>query len=297
MIRFLRSQRRIFGTRRGLRLFTANALAAFGGISALIQFVGQLFPETLPGPGVVTLLAVGLCVVWGQARAWPPGLVWQEFHHPDMVVTIEAGDVFDRPGQLVVGFCDTFDTAVEGDGVVNGSSVQGQLLSRRYDGDPRRLDRELSSALRTTNPISRERRNEKRRGKLERYPVGTVAVLGKPPHIVFAVAYSRLGNDFVARSSAEELWFSLNRLWDAVYERGEQGRVVMPLIGTGLSRITSLSREDILRLILLSFVTRSRERRVCRELQIIVRPAELERIDTAEVEDFLRMLGAQPARA
>ncbi len=209
-----------------------------------------------------------------------------------MTVVVKAGDLFDEQAHLVVGFSDTFDTIADDGIVINDTSVQGQLLTRRYGGDVRRLDQELSTALSTVPPVATETRKRKPRGKLNRYGIGTVAVLGTRPRLVFAVAYSRIGNDYVAGSSVEELWYSLGRLWDAVHRHGQLECVAMPLIGSGLSRVHCLDEESLLRLILLSFITRSRERVICRELRVVVRPTDLGKIDMPEVDAFLRALAS-----
>lgn len=282
---------------RGVRQFFGSVLIAFGAVSALVQFVGQLFPHAFSEPGFVTIVALAACVAYGAGRSWPKRRLRRTFARPDMSVSIVAGDLFDETGHLVVGFSDTFDTSVAGGAVVNADSVQGQLLRRRYTGDVHRLDRELDARLRETRPVATEHRADKPRGKLDRYELGTVAVLGERPRLIFAVAYSRLGNDCVAESGVEELWFSLHRLWDAVYRHGQHERVAMPLIGDGLSRIDFLDAEMLLRLLLLSFVARSRERRICRELRIVLRPEVFRRIDLREVDAFLSSLGSGPSRS
>lgn len=277
------------GRARSRRRFAGAALAAFGAISAAVQFVGQLFPRALAEAAPITAVAVGVCVVWGLLRLRHRGRLVHEFRHPRTTVVIAPGDLLEQQSHLVVGFSDTFDT-VTGDGPVSEASLQGQLLERRYRGDFARLDAELAAALRRTAPISRERRGDKRLGKLRRYPVGTVAVLGRRPHLVFAVACSRIGNDYVARSSAEELGESLHRLWDAVQRHGELEPVAMPLLGSGLSRLDHLDAEALIRLILLTFVLRSRERLVCRELRLVLRPREFARLDLPELAAFLGAL-------
>ncbi|ANJ11566.1 hypothetical protein Spa2297_18705 [Streptomyces parvulus] len=277
-------------------MFAGSLMAAFGGVSAVLQFVGQLWPGAVPGPAPVTAASVLLCVAWAVARSRPTVAVRQEFGRPRMSVAVGPGDLFDQPAHLVVGFCDTFDTDVRDGVVISGASVQGQLLERRYGGDAARLDEELAAALGAAVPVAREAREDKPYGKLDRYPVGTVAVLGSRPRLVFGVAHSRLGNDCVARSSTEELWLSLGRVWDAVYRHGQLDRVAVPLIGSGLSRLHGLDEESLLRLILLSFITHSRERVICRELSVVLRPAELERVDLAEVAAFLGVLAAADAR-
>ncbi|MET8488082.1 macro domain-containing protein [Streptomyces tendae] len=286
-----------FGGARTRRLFVGSVMAAFGGVSAVLQFVGQLWPAAIPGPAPVAAASVLLCLAWAVVRSRPTVVVHQEFARPRMSVTVGPGDLFDESAHLVVGFSDTFDTDVRDGVVISGTSVQGQLLERRYDGDLRRLDAELDAALGAVSPVARETRADKPYGKLDRYPVGTVAVLGSRPRLVFGVAHSRLGNDCVARSSTEELWLSLGRVWDAVYRHGQLDRVAVPLIGSGLSRLHGLDEESLLRLILLSFITHSRERVICRELRVVLRPAELERVDLTEVAAFLGVLAAADSAA
>jgi hypothetical protein len=288
--------RRLLPGSRTLRTFAANLLGAFGSVSVLIQFVGPLFPGTLPQSGRVALMSLGLCIVWAAVHVYPRTHVRRDFTHPDMTVAIETGDLFDYPEHIVIGFCDTFDTAVGDGGPVSAVSVQGQMLERIYHADTEQLDRDLATALRGVRPDSWETQKSKPSGKLARYPLGTVAALRDGSRLIFAAAYSRLGNDGVARSSVEDLWLSLNRLWDAVYQYGQQEAVAVPLIGAGLARLNFLGAEDILRLILLSFVVRSRERRVCRELHVIIGPADLCKIDIAEATAFLQSLGATASR-
>ncbi|MFI1365364.1 macro domain-containing protein [Streptomyces griseochromogenes] len=287
---------RLPGSRRGRRMFAGSVLAAFGAVSAVVQFVGQLFPGAVSRPGPVLAGSVALCLAWGLARSRPQSAVRQEFGRPGMTVVVEEGDLFDRPGHLVVGFTDTFDTLVDDGVVINDGSVQGQLLARRYAGDARRLDAELSAALDGVAPVTRESERDKPRGKRDRYPIGTVAALGNRPQLVFAVAYSRMGNDCVASSSVHDLWFGLDRLWDAVRRHAQLERVTVPLTGAGLARLHDLDENSLLRLILLSFVTHSWERMVCRELRVVVRPGELGRIDLPETGAFLAGLAAGARR-
>jgi Thoeris protein ThsA, Macro domain len=290
MLRPSYATRQILGTARGGRLLTANLLVAFGLVSAIVQFVGQLFPHALPRAGPVTLSSLGICLLWALFRAYPRASIERDFGRPEMRVSVRVGDLFDQDAHLIVGFSDTFDTSTRNSRVINPTSVQGQLLHRLYGGDRRRLDKELAQALSRVAPQAVETRQSKRSGKLQRYAIGTVAVVGEPHRRVFAVAYSRMGNDLVAQSTVEDLWSSLSRLWDAVYLHGQRGRVAIPLLGSELARIDALDRESALRMILLSFVTRSRENLVARELTLVIWPPDLEKIDLLEVKAFLYTL-------
>jgi len=208
----------------------------------------------------------------------------------DVSVEIVEGDLFAQDTHLAVGFSDTFDTSIADDRVINSSSVQGQLLLRVYHGDQDLLERQLAEALAGTPPVSTVSRRDKPHGKLVRYPLGTVAVLGEPRRLIFAVAYSAMGNDLVTHAPVEDLWYCFTKLWGAVYRNGQRGALSVPLMGSGLARIDTLDRGNLLRLILLSFVSFSRQRLVCHELRIVIPPGDVHRVDLAGLQDFLETL-------
>ncbi len=208
----------------------------------------------------------------------------------DVSLDIVAGDLFDQDTHLAVGFSDTFDTSITDDRVIHSSSVQGQLLRRVYRDDQAQLDEQLATALTDISPVSVESRRDKPYGKLARYPLGTVAVLGEPRRLIFAVAYTRMENDLVAHAPVEDLWYCFTKLWEAVYRHGQRGALSVPLMGSGLARIDTLDRGNLLRLILLSFVSYSRLRLICHELRIVILPGDIHRIDPAGLKDFLETL-------
>jgi transcriptional regulator with XRE-family HTH domain len=208
----------------------------------------------------------------------------------DVTIGVVAGNLFDQDTHIAVGFSDTFDTSTADDRIIHSSSVQGQLLRDVYHGDQDLLDRQLAAALAGVSPVSVESRRDKPHGKLARYPLGTVAVLGEPRRLIFAVAYGRMGNDLVARAPVDDLWSCYTKLWDAVYRHGQRGALSVPLMGSGLARIDTLDRGNLLRLILLSFAAYSRLRLICHELRIVVFPADIHRVNLAGLRDFLQAL-------
>jgi DNA-binding SARP family transcriptional activator len=204
------------------------------------------------------------------------------------IVVILAGDLFaERDAHLVVGFSDTFDTDTTGDLVINGRSLQAAAMRELFGGDRPKLDRHLRVALRHVAPETRETRAAKPHGKLLRYPVGTVAVLRSDGRCLFAVAYSRMGNDLVAHSSQPKLARSLDNLWDAVRLHGQLRPVAMPLVGSGLARIDGTGPGDLLTLVIGSFAERSLSARICPELRIVLHPEDLARVDVRNVSHRL----------
>ncbi|MGQ9411416.1 macro domain-containing protein [Mycolicibacterium gilvum] len=86
-------------------------------------------------------------------------------------------------------------------------------------------------------------------------------------------------------------WISLNRLWVAI-ARSSNGRTVcMPVIGGGMSRMSSIvPTQDSLRFTILSFMFASRKNLVCSELRIVMRPEDYEKLDRLELQSFLTSL-------
>ncbi|MFI5958422.1 macro domain-containing protein [Cryptosporangium sp. NPDC051539] len=312
--------RAMFGTRRGIRVFSTQTFVAFGLVSAIVQFASVLVSGPLPHPLTVLIGCAVLCVGWGAWRVVPPRRIEHAFERPEVVVTVAVGDLLDQDCPIAVGFSDTFDTEVR-PGLIALTSLQGQLLQRRYGGDVAVVDGELERALRDVQPT---RSAEQLPGKQLRYPLGTVAVIGGvgPAEVgpggvgpggvgpggvgpggvgpggvgpggaglVYAVALSEISRGGIARSSLDTLWLSLGRLWDAVDAHGERRPIAVPIVGSGLARIDALDRESLLKMLLMSFVARSRRSVVARELRVVVHPDDRWQIDLLEVAAFLRTL-------
>jgi DNA-binding SARP family transcriptional activator len=277
--------RQLTGLRHTAMLDLRDAYAHSGRYHEALEVAERLALENPADAGLVESLAVLREQVRGNPRKQ---VVREQFTDPRATVIVMSGDLFGQDdANIAVGFSDTFDTDTDRNIVISTESAQGQLLERLYDGDRSRLEKDLRAALARVPKTSVESRSDKPRGKLTRYPVGTVATLFHQTRRVFAVAYSRLGNDLIARSSLPELRDSLENLWEAVYLRGQRKPLAMPLVGSGLSR-TGATPDELLVLIVGSFLASSRRREVCPELRVIVVPAVFGELRAAEVLRSLR---------
>lgn len=201
-------------------------------------------------------------------------------------VVLVRGDLFEQTdSNLVVGFTDTFDTENDQDVVISRDSVQSQLVDRLFAGRRRLLDERLRAGLRGVRAVGTESVRAKPRGRRVRYPVGTTVAVPVDGRRVFATAYSRLGNDLVARSGDEDLRSSLDNVWASVAVHGLFKPVAVPLIGSGLARVTDLDRGQLVALIVDSFIDACRRYpALTPELRIVVRPEDLARTDLSPVE-------------
>lgn len=263
-------------------------LAALGRPDSALPYAEGLAAD-FPDDDAVTQALAGLRE---RIRARHAGdVLRREFTGLRVELVVRQGDLFDSDdANLVVGFGDTFDTAVDDDAVVSRDSVQGQLLVRVYQGDRRRLDAELARGLRGVEPVAVESPRAKPRGKRRRYPVGTVAPLPLNGRKVFAFVHCQQDLDLVTRSSAGELRFALEQVWRSVRQHGLLKPVAIPLVGSGLARVTELSREQLMILIIDTYLQSCRDSRCAPELRIVLRPADMERIRISDVERFVEAL-------
>jgi peroxiredoxin len=206
----------------------------------------------------------------------------ESYERSQTPIRIVEGDLFAQDGHLVIGTSDTFDTAVPH--IVDRTSVQGIAVDRLYGNSVEKLDADLAAALRSVQPIG----EVAKRGKTVRYPLGTVAVVDRPPRKLFFLAYTMMNERNNAQVTAGGLWTSLNSLWAAISEQANGGVVCMPVIGDDMSRSASIDpTEDSIRCAILSFMFATRSAKVCDELRIVVSPEDYQRLDQLELQAFL----------
>lgn len=266
------------------REFAVSAFATVGLIATTAGLIDVLFPDKLPKVG--TPLGIGILVIAagvGLQRSWPR-TVQETFASPSVRIHVVPGDVLDQPCHLVIGMCDTFDTATD---IIATTSLQAQFLRRYLGGDVERLDSELAQRLEGVSPVA----TIAKAGKTTRFPLGTVATLGGVDRRFFCVAYTEMNERNEARGSVDGVWSSLTSLWEAVCAHGNGDPVAMPVIGGGQSRLSqALSPADAIRLQVLSFWLASRQERLSEELRIVVSPKVYDQLDRREIQAFLTSL-------
>jgi hypothetical protein len=229
----------------------------------------------------------------GLRRRYGDQLLRRELPDLRTSIVIIRGDLFEQgDANLVIGFSDTFDVDTRQDLVISRASLQGQLIDRLYGGDVAALDRELRRGLRSVTPVGRETSRTKARGKRIRYPLGTVVPIPLGGRRLFATAYSRLGNDLVAHAQPQDLATALDRVWASVAVFGQLAPVAVPMMGSGLSRVTEFGPEQLISLIVDSFVRGCREHHtVAPQLRIVLRPTDIERVDMTRVAREISTVG------
>lgn len=268
-----------------LNKFATNFFVSVGVISGIIQVITFSYTD-LPSYGWKGWMSViALSALIALSRAWPKTNFTETFSHPDVKIGVKVGNIFDQSGHLVIGFSDTFDTEI-GD-VISKDSMQGQFLVSMYENNKTKLDGDLDTLLQNEES---EEDAEKTRGKNKRYKIGTVVALSGLNRKFFCCAYSRMGTDLKATSDVNNLWLSLQNLWNKIRVEGEQKTIVMPVMGTNLARVPGISFKLPINLILLSFIINSRMEPIAKELVLVIREEDKEKVNLLEIQDFLKSL-------
>jgi hypothetical protein len=256
-----------------------------GIISSIVGIVSVTSAEPL-NLGLIGLICILLfSIIIAFLLSFPRINFSKNFSCPDTKITVKVGDIFTQKDHLVIGFSDTFDTEI-GD-IISATSIQGQFLAQIYGNNRNRLDQELEVILK-----NKEYKEDisKKIGKNKRYNIGTTITLSGQNRKFFCCAYSEMGDNLKATSDIKKFWISLQSLWEEIRIQGEQKTVVMPTIGTGLSRISGISYKLPIYLIFLSFIINSRIQPITKELVLMIGNEDMEKINLLEIRDFIESL-------
>lgn len=255
-------------------------LEVFGLSWLLLEPLALWRPEDLRWGvrGYLGLAAVSLvaAVIW----AWPRNSLTRKLPVSDTKIVIGVGNLLEQQGNIIIGSNDVFDTEL-GE-VISPSSIQGQFQLKFF---PQRevLDQAVSQALAGIIP---KPDGQKARGKNDRYPIGTVAMVEARGSRYFLVAYCRMRNDLRVESDICKLSASLNECWESIRVRGQHEPIHMAIVGSSLARI-GLSRALLLQFIVLSFLDAERKESLTRQLSIHIHEKDAECIDFVDLEEWL----------
>lgn len=229
-------------------------------VEILTFFLGKSFRASLLDAGWLLFLATSIL---GVILALPKlKLTMKHLTDSDLKITIQAKDIFNTNGLIVVPTNTEFDMILNGI-AVEASSVMGALIRNEYSSNAKHLQSDVNDAL--------KKNGEKRKSS---YPPGTCLkiVHGAKTFIILATdplnANRRSQGDYLTGDIA------LSALWKYLGDNADRTTIAIPLIGTGRSRIANLSRMHAVKRIVKSFLISSSERAFCDHLLICIQPRD-----------------------
>ena len=259
------------------------AVALVWGITEPVSWAseeaGRALKAYWPLLGVLAFIGTGL-------RRRPLLAFTERLRNRDIAIEVRVSDLFSVPGAVVIGATTTFDTLLESTGgVISERSLQGQFTKRFYDNIAH-LDQDLSRALLGQASVSLPAQQGR---KIQKYDIGAVAKVSIKSRTAYLLAISHLNDHAVAKSSFEDIKNALARIWEFISRRGGTDPLVIPILGTGFSRIIE-GRDVVAREIVLSFIAACSMQKFCERLTIVISPVDYSKHDfnMYEFRDYVR---------
>ncbi len=267
-------------------------LIAFGTIWLLIEFPSSVnsdvktYVESL-GQNVLIFSTI-LSLIYGFFRVFPKTSVKKEFKASNTLVEIKLGDIFNEKTNIAIGSSDYFDTNYD---INSNLSLKSQVINKCFNSDSKYVDNLIQTSLSNQNltGIANESRFE---GKKVKYPPGTTVILPHDNRKIFVVIISKLiyeGTRKHTSSNPQLLNNALNKLWETVKTEGRMKPLTIPVFGSGLARV-NLSFLLLIQLIVLSFVTYSKNTRITEKLTISIHESQYNPSDFEELKKFLESM-------
>lgn len=259
-------------------------MAVVGGVWLFVDILSSfkvIDKEKLTLWYLIPIIVLGLIIVIITRR--PVKKISYKYPGQDLTIEVCIGNLFDVPGQKVISTNTTFDTDIAS-GIISPRSLQGQFTEKFFPSNLPALDEALNKGLQHL-PKSHI---QKEAGKTERYNFGTTVKLNLSGQFFYWFAMADLNHNNNAKTTLKNVHQALDGLWEFIETKGEKLPTVIPLIGTGLGRLTT-SRKKLIAIIAQSFINASEDNLFSEKLVIVVHPSDVEAsgLNLFEVKDLL----------
>ena len=162
-------------------------------------------------------------------------------------VEVITGDIFLCEGWKVIAFNEYFDTVVD-DKIISRKSLNGQYITKTYGENIEVLDTLITSCKEADKMII-DTASERKYGKQQRYELGTVIPDGE----YFLTAFSKFDAENRAYLGIDDYVRCILNLWQECNIYYAEKDINLPLLGSGITRITNcrnIDEQELLELLL-----------------------------------------------
>ncbi|MCY3867705.1 MAG: DUF6430 domain-containing protein [Chloroflexi bacterium] len=274
--------------------FGVGLLATKGLLWAIAEPALYFFPVLSEHQSIPRLVAYVLflliSLIGGAYAVRPRAILKYALKGRNLDIEVRVADALEMKGALVVPTNVYFIADISGR-MTRANSIQGALIRRYYGGRAHLLQTDINQWL-TENAADYEATVEtgKDGKEYKNYGIGSVVQVRKDNRLFYLIANTDISFDGVASSTETDLEVALRHLWKYIAQKGHYSEIVIPLVGSQHGRM-SLVREQILQVILRSFIDSCKKRIFCKKLTVSVFPPDVKsnRIDLAIADDILRV--------
>ncbi len=266
------------------RSLFGSVLAALGIFVTLVEITTSLYPTFVENVKSSFSVFIILGVLWSFWETRAKLSFAHRLDNRDISIQVCVADMFKVSGEYIISSNTTFETTLDKN-FISKKSIQGQFTTKFYDNIGH-LDGDLEEALKDRQF---EIDSSRTKGKNKKYPIGTVAKITPKNKTAYFVALAEINSHGNTKATYEGLKNVLATLWDFLIDHGNMEPIVLPVLGSGFSRINQ-KREDIIYEIIDSFVAACSARKFCERLILVIHPKDLTSCDI-NLDDLDKYIG------
>lgn len=213
---------------RQTKVFLSHFLIFIGAISACIGAFIWLSSYSTTTQIIVggCIILVGIGYAWFQMR---PSKSIQIRINDSFPLQVEFGDLFEKKGVVIISVNEYFDTIVD-NRIIATDTIHGKFIERLFKGRIQELDNKIRKAL---NKFIAEDTPNRTRGKKQRYPLGTCAVIEEGENTYILAALTEFDANNHAFIPLSEYGAIIQRIISTAATVANSRPVYMPLLGSG----------------------------------------------------------------
>nr|WP_028401040.1 macro domain-containing protein [Ectobacillus panaciterrae] len=201
------------------------------------------------------------------------------------VIEITSGDIFQQDANCykVIAFNEFFDTKVD-DNIISVSSLNGMYLLNKYPNKDNIIDFDNRVAIDPRLKKIEENVHRPLGGKTTRYELGSIF----KDNDYFLVAFSKFNDRNEANLRLTEYATCLLKFWDEVNSLYNRKTVVIPLLGSGITRHRDFNatNQELLEVILWTFKISKVKFREPSKVKILIHGNQINDINLYKLKEF-----------
>jgi hypothetical protein len=201
------------------------------------------------------------------------------------LIEITSGDIFQQDADCykVIAFNEYFDTKVD-DNIISANSLNGMYLTKKYPNENDKIDFDHRVANDPRLKKIEEGVYRRLGGKTTRYELGSIF----KDKDYFLVAFSKFNDDNEANLRLAEYATCLLKFWDGVNALYNRKTVVLPLLGSGITRHKDFSatNQELLEVMIWTFKISKVKFREPSKVKIVIHGNQIEDINFYKLKEF-----------
>lgn len=206
------------------------------------------------------------------------------------ILEIKTGDIFQEEGIKVIAFNEYFDTIAD-DKIISKNSLNGIFINKIITGiskklSLKKLDNLIEKDLYLKANCQKEYNYNRSMGKKQKYRLGSIFEYNNE---YFLTAMTKFDSDNRASLYQKEFIEFLLNFWDNIDKKYNGRTIVLPILGSGITRFTDhreITEQELLNLIIWSFKLSRIKLISSAKIKIIIHNSKIDKINLYKLKNL-----------